>query len=309
MTMLIGILLLALCGTAIAAAASGYAQPRTRALARVREIEAYGFDGDATAAGRAQVEPRTSLFVLIGARVGKLLDRGWIHHYERWMRSRLISAAIYDFAARTVVGLQFVAAAVVGILVALTAPGSSLAMNVLLTVSAAAIFWSAPLVYVHGRAARRLDLIERQVPDLIDMLVVILEAGLGFGASMEVSSTRMRAPIGDEVRLTMQEQSMGLGMPEALTNTLARVDTPNMSAFVRSVVQGNALGISMGLVMRNLAVDMRVRRRQQAEERAHKAPVKMLFPLIFLMFPALGVVILGPAMFEITEKLGGTVGG
>ena len=98
---------------------------------------------------------------------------------------------------------------------------------------------------------------------------------------------------------------MGLGMPEALMNTLARVDTPNMSAFVRSVVQGNALGVSMGVVMRNLAVDMRVRRRQQAEERAHKAPVKMLFPLIFLMFPALGVVILGPAMFEITEKLGG----
>ena len=158
---------------------------------------------------------------------------------------------------------------------------------------------------MHGRAARRLDEIERQVPDLIDMLVVTLEAGLGFGASMDVSSTRMRAPIGDEIRLTMQEQSMGLGMPEALTNTLARVDTPNMSAFVRSVVQGNALGISMGVVMRNLAADMRVRRRQQAEERAHKAPVKMLFPLIFLMFPALGVVILGPAMFEITEQLGG----
>jgi tight adherence protein C len=124
---------------------------------------------------------------------------------------------------------------------------------------------------------------------------------------MATASTRMRAPLGDEIRLTMQEQSMGLGMPEALTNTLARVDTPNMSAFVRSVVQGNALGVSMGVVMRNLAADMRVRRRQQAEERAHKAPVKMLFPLIFLMFPALGVVILGPAMFEITEKLGGTV--
>ena len=139
------------------------------------------------------------------------------------------------------------------------------------------------------------------------MLVVTLEAGLGFGASMEVSSTRMRAPIGDEVRLTMQEQSMGLSMSDALVNTLARVDTPNMSAFVRSVVQGNALGVSMGVVMRNLAADMRVRRRQQAEERAHKAPVKMLFPLIFLMFPALGVVILGPAVFEITETLGGTV--
>jgi tight adherence protein C len=305
MTMLIGVLLLALCGTAIAAAAWGYAQPRTRALARVREIEAYGFEADPIVGGGVRSEPRTSLFLRISSQVGKVLDRGWIHRYEGWMRSRLIAAGLYNLAARTVVGLQFVIGGVVGLLIAVSAPASGLVANVLLTIAASAIFWAAPLVYVHGRAARRLDMIERQVPDLIDMLVVTLEAGLAFGASMDVASTRMRAPIGDEIRLTMQEQSMGLGMPEALSNTLARVETPNMSAFVRSVVQGTALGVSMGIVMRNLAVDMRVRRRQQAEERAHKAPVKMLFPLIFLMFPALGVVILGPAMFEISEKLGG----
>jgi tight adherence protein C len=305
MTTLIGLVLLALCGTAIAAAAWGYAQPRTRALARVREIGAYGFQGEATASARARRERRGSPFLAIGARVGKLLDYGWIHQYEGWMRARLIAAGKYDIAARTVVGLQFVAGGTFGLLFAFAAPGPNFAANVMLTASAAAVVWLAPLVYVHGRAARRLDMIERQVPDLIDMLVVTLEAGLGFGASMNVASTRLRAPVGDEIRLTMQEQSMGLGMSEALTNMLARVETHNMSAFVRSVVQGNALGVSMGIVMRNLAVDMRVRRRQQAEERAHKAPVKMLFPLIFLMFPALGVVILGPAIFEITETLGG----
>jgi tight adherence protein C len=307
MTLLIGVMLLMLCGIAVAAVAWGYAQPRTRALARVRDIEAYGFGGEETRSERSRPQQRTSLFLTIGARVGTLLDHGPIHRYEGWMRARLVSAAMYDVTAGTVVGLQFLAALVVGLIFAFTAPGPNLAANVMLTIAAAGIFWAAPLVYVHGRASRRLDSIERQVPDLIDMLVVTLEAGLGFGASMATASTRMRAPLGDEIRLTMQEQSMGLGMPEALTNTLARVDTPNMSAFVRSVVQGNALGVSMGVVMRNLAADMRVRRRQQAEERAHKAPVKMLFPLIFLMFPALGVVILGPAMFEITEKLGGTV--
>jgi tight adherence protein C len=305
MTTLIGILLLTLCGTAIAAAAWGYAHPRTQAMARVREIEAYGFEGDASARARAGRESRSSLFLLIGARVGKVLDHGWLQRYEGWMRSRLIAAGKYDVAARTIVGLQFAGGAVVGLLVAAAGPGTSLPMNVMLTVAAAGIFWAAPLVYVYGQASRRLDRIERQVPDLIDMLVVTLEAGLGFGASMDVSSSRMRAPIGDEIRLTMQEQSMGLTMPEALINTLGRVETQNMSAFVRSVVQGNALGVSMGVVMRNLAADMRVRRRQQAEERAHKAPVKMLFPLIFFMFPALLVVILGPAMFEITEQLGG----
>jgi tight adherence protein C len=306
MTMLIGTVLLVLCGTAVAALAWGFAQPRTRALARVREIEAYGFQAEG-ADRPITPERRKSPFLSLGARVGTVLDHGWLHQYEGHLRSKMIAAAIYDIAARTVVGLQFLAAAVVGLLFAVAAPAPGFASNVLLTLAAAAIFWAVPYVYVHGRASRRLDKVERQVPDLIDMLVVTLEAGLAFGASMNVASTRMRAPIGDEIRLTMQEQSMGLAMSDALINTLARVDTPNMSAFVRSVVQGNALGVSMGLVMRNLAADMRVRRRQQAEERAHKAPVKMLFPLIFLMFPALLVVILGPAMFEIFEQLGGRI--
>jgi tight adherence protein C len=304
MTAIIGILALGLCGTAIAAVLWGYAQPRTRALARVREIEAYGFGAEPG----ARPERRSSVLLGIGARVGGLLDRGAIHRYERWMRGRLIAAAMYDVAARTLVGLQFVAGTAFGVLFIVAAPGPNLGANLLLAAAAAVIVWLTPLVYVHGRASRRLDKIELQVPDLIDMLVVTLEAGLAFGASLETASTRMRAPIGDEIRLTMQEHSMGLAMPDALTNMLARVETPNVSAFVRSVVQGNALGVSMGLVMRNLAADMRVRRRQQAEERAHKAPVKMLFPLIFFMFPALGIVILGPAMFEITEKLGGVTG-
>jgi tight adherence protein C len=304
MTMLIGILALGLCGTAIAAVVWGYAQPRTRALARVREIEAYGFGAEPG----ARAERRASVLLGIGTRVGGLVDRGPIQRYERWIRGRLIAAAMYDVAARTLVGLQFVAGTVFGVLFLFAAPGPNLVANLLLAAATAVIVWLTPLVYVHGRAARRLDKIELQVPDLIDMLVVTLEAGMAFGASLENASTRMRAPIGDEIRLTMQEHSMGLAMPDALTNMLARVETPNMSAFVRSVVQGNALGVSMGIVMRNLAADMRVRRRQQAEERAHKAPVKMLFPLIFFMFPALGVVILGPAMFEITEKLGGVTG-
>jgi tight adherence protein C len=303
MTTLIGILGLVLCGAAVAALAWGFAHPRTRALARMRNIEAYGFEPEAASAALGS-EPRHSPFLALGARIGGMLDHGFLQDYENWVRRRLIAAAMYDVAARTVVGLQFLTATVVGLLFAVTTPASGVFGNIFLTLAAAGIFWAAPAVYVHGRAARRLDQIERQVPDLIDMLVVTLEAGLAFGASLATASTRMQAPIGDEIKLTMQEQNMGLSTSEALTNTLARADTPNMSAFVRSVVQGTALGVSMGVVMRNLAADMRVRRRQQAEERAHKAPVKMLFPLIFLMFPALGVVILGPAMFEITEKLG-----
>jgi tight adherence protein C len=111
--------------------------------------------------------------------------------------------------------------------------------------------------------------------------------------------------VGDELRLTLQEQRMGLAMNEALRNMLARAETPAMRSFVRSIVQGETLGVSIGEIMRNLANEMRKRRRAAAEERAQKAPIKILFPLIFLIFPAMFVILLGPAVFQFIEAFGG----
>jgi tight adherence protein C len=97
---------------------------------------------------------------------------------------------------------------------------------------------------------------------------------------------------------------MGLTVVEALKNVLNRVETPSVRSFVRSIVQGEQLGISIGQVLRNLAEEMRKRRKAAAEERAQKAPIKMLFPLIFLIFPAMFVILLGPAVFAFLEALG-----
>ena len=98
---------------------------------------------------------------------------------------------------------------------------------------------------------------------------------------------------------------MGLMTSEALSNMLTRCQTPLMRSFVRSVLQGETLGVSIGKIMRNLATDMRKRRRAAAEERAQKAPIKILFPLIFLIFPAIFVVLLGPAVHAFTTSFGG----
>jgi tight adherence protein C len=96
---------------------------------------------------------------------------------------------------------------------------------------------------------------------------------------------------------------MGLATSEALRNLLARCETPGIMAFVRSMLQGEQLGVSVGQIMRDLAREMRVRRRQKAEERAQKAPIKILFPLVFLIFPAMFVVVLYPAMKSILDTL------
>ena len=96
---------------------------------------------------------------------------------------------------------------------------------------------------------------------------------------------------------------MGLSSTEGLKNVLERVETPSMRTFVRAMIQGEQLGISVGQILRSIAVEMRSRRKASAEERAQKAPVKMLFPLIFLIFPAMFVVILGPALFAFFDAI------
>lgn len=300
---LLAIIGLALIGLAASAAAWGLVLPYARSTARLQQISAYGFAQPGV--GLAARERHPSVLVSAANRLGDALSHGHLKRYEDWLRRRLVAAAVYNVSARAVMGAQFLAAAVFTVLILLVGVGGSLSRTVPFALFAGVSAWLLPAAAVNSRARRRLDDIDRQTPDLIDMLVVTLEGGLGFGASLDAASTRMPAPIGDEIRLTMQEHRMGLTIAESLAHFLSRVDTPNTQSFVRSVTQGETLGVSMGTIMRNLAEEMRVRRRQAAEERAQKAPVKMLFPLIFLMFPALGVVILGPALFEITDTLGG----
>src|SRR5437879_3664936 len=155
------------------------------------------------------------------------------------------------------------------------------------------------------RAQRRLDRVDRDLPELIDLLTATIEAGLGFAGSLQLVADRFHGPLGQELRLTLHEQSMGLSTEQALENLLERCETPSVRAFARAVSQGESLGVSIGTMMRNLATETRKRRRQTATEKVQKAPVKMLFPLVFFIFPALFIVLLYPALSRVVEQLGG----
>jgi tight adherence protein C len=161
------------------------------------------------------------------------------------------------------------------------------------------------VIYLRRRARVRLEDIDSQMPELIDLLVTTVEAGVGFSGSFQMASERFRGALGDELRLTLAEQGMGLSTEAALGNMLERADTPAMRSFVRTVLQGETLGVSIGKIMRDLAEEMRKRRRQKAEERAQKAPTKLLFPLVFLILPAIFVVLLGPAVIQFVRSLSG----
>jgi tight adherence protein C len=160
-----------------------------------------------------------------------------------------------------------------------------------------------PVYYLSKKVRLRQMALDRELPELIDLLVVTIEAGVGFAGAMRIAADRMRGPLGEELRLTLQEQNMGLTTSEALRNLGERCPTDGIRIFVRSIAQGESLGVSMGQIMRNVALEMRKRRRALAEERAQKAPVKMLFPLIFLIFPAMFVVLLLPALIAFYRAL------
>jgi tight adherence protein C len=219
------------------------------------------------------------------------------------LRQDLLRAGMHQMTPYKLLGYQAFSALIVPLLVIWLggAAGYGVPVIVLGALVGVTAGWVLPHMLVRRRGRLRLREIDDQLPDLIDLLVVTVEAGLSFAASLRLAADRVHGPLGQELALTRQEQSLGLATNEALENLLTRVDTPALRTFVRSVLQGETLGVSIGQILRNIASDMRKRRRANAEERAHKAPVKMLFPLILFIFPSMFVVILVPAVFSFLD--------
>jgi len=295
---------LALGGAAVALGLRAVAMPRIAAAARIAEMQAYGFTGESLPA----IAPRERRLIESAATVvGRLTSRVSSRFKETEIRNKLMAAGLYTTAPMTFLGYRVLGTglAFTTMLWLVSSGNTSGLKAIIFLIMAAAAGWVLPMATVKRRADRRMEQVETDLPELIDLLVVTVEAGLALNRSLQVASERFHGPLRDELRLTLQEQRMGLSTNVALTNMLDRCETPSMRSFVRSIIQGETLGVSMGVIMRNLAAETRKRRRQHAEERAHKAPVKMLFPLILLMFPSMFIVLLYPAVTKFSQAFGG----
>jgi tight adherence protein C len=269
-----------------------------------RRIREYGFG--TSAQRREAIEARPTPKALVGSiaeTVGRLLAERSRSIRISALRQDLLRAGLHQVTPYKLLGYQGFSALILPALVIWlgSASGYGIPLLVLATLVALAAGWVLPHAIVRRRGRLRLVEIDDALPDLIDLLVVTVEAGLSFAASLRLAAERVKGALGQELRLTLQEQNLGLATNEALENLLTRVDTPSLRSFVRSVLQGETLGVSIGVILRNIAGDMRKRRRANAEERAHKAPVKMLFPLILFIFPSMFVVILVPAVFSFLD--------
>lgn len=304
MTLLL-IIGLVLTGTAVALLARAIALPRIRSAERIQRIASYGApEAEEVAYGEEGLSGR---FDRIAERVGGALIPSLGGDDPEEVRTLLVSAGMYGISPGRFLGYRVFGAAGAGIAWLWLAPlsGVSAALFFIVLPLMVGIGWMLPPVMVRTRADRRLAAIDYELPELIDSLVVTVEAGMGFTGALGLASREIGGPLGEELSLTIREQTMGLSTEAALTNMLKRADTPGMHSFVRSVLQGETLGVSIGEIMRALGTEMRGRRRSAAEERAHKAPVYMLFPLVFFIFPAVFIVLLFPAVYNFSHSFGG----
>jgi len=223
---------------------------------------------------------------------------------EERLRRYLLAAGLYNVSPRRFAGYQTLAALGGGViwLLFIFVAGPTPALTFVSAILAILGGWSAPMLILKRRGQARARRIDYEMPELIDMLVTTIEAGLGFAASLQMASRRFHeSALGEELRLTLREQSMGLSLRDALDNMVERQNTAAVRSFVRSIVQGEQMGVSVGQTLRNLSSEMRTRHRQQIEEQAHKAPVKLVFPLVLFIFPSLLVVMLGPVALKLNE--------
>jgi len=199
------------------------------------------------------------------------------------------------------IGLRVLSGFGLGGVVFLLAQAASLGVGegLLFGVLVGTLGFMLPVMWLGSRISQRKSAILRSLPDVLDLLTISVEAGLGFDAAMAKVTEKWDNPLTHEFARALAEIRVGRLRREALRDMAERADVPELKSFVAAVIQADQLGASIGRILHVQAAQMRMKRRQRAEELAQKAPIKMLLPLVFLIMPALFIVLLGPAVISV----------
>lgn len=213
---------------------------------------------------------------------------------EAWDVNRIIGTKVLGLGALGAMGFLF-----------LLGRDSELSRLLLGTAAFAATGYSIPNILLKNAGDKREELMRNALPDAIDLLTISVEAGLGFDAAVSRVAKNTDGPLAQEFARLLQEMQLGLGRSEAMRAMGDRTTLSDLRSFCLAMVQADSLGIPIARVLRIQAKEMRVKRRQRAEEKAQKVPVKILFPLIFFILPCLFIVIIGPVALQMGDLFGG----
>jgi len=167
----------------------------------------------------------------------------------------------------------------------------------------AVLGYTAPEFWLGGRVKKRQKAILLMIPDALDLLTISVRAGLGFDAALGKVVEKLKGPLSDEFRRALAEVRVGKARRDALRDIVPRTEVVPLTNFIGAIIQAEQLGVSISKVLQVQSEQLRIERRQRAEEQAAKAPIKMLFPLVGCIFPSLFIVILGPAIILIVINL------
>jgi len=216
--------------------------------------------------------------------------------------------------ASTFLASRFVVAGIFGgflTLIFVISPRSwSLGTTILVVLLFTVLGFAFPQLWLQSKINSRQKEIRKAMPDALDLLTICVEAGLGFDAAMAKVSEKWENQLSVGFARAIREVQLGKTRKEALRVMSDRMGIPEMTSFVAAVIQSESLGVSMAKVLRIQSDQMRMKRRQYAEEEAHKAPIKMLLPMALLIFPSIMIILMVPAVFQIMGVFGGgTIGG
>jgi tight adherence protein C len=223
---------------------------------------------------------------------------------ERLDRSLQLAGLLPAWTVQRVLRVKLVAP-----LVALAAGGLFIVagpapLRVLLTVVVAGFAYLVPDVIVASRARERQDRIQHELPDALDQVTIAIEAGLGLETAIARTGQYGSGPLAEELTRTIQDMKVGFSRKEAWLALSARTDVADLRRFARAIMQADQYGVSIAHVVRTQAKELRGKRRQRAEEKAMRVPVKILFPLMFSILPVLFIVVLGPGVLNLLAVLG-----
>lgn len=231
----------------------------------------------------------------LARRVRKLTPGGWVKSLER----RATLAGVPDHRKDRYVAAKLLAVATGAVSVPMVMGAADPSKAALMAAAATTIAFLAPDGILETRAKKRQEQIQNDLPDTLDQIMISVEAGLGFEAALGRAAKSGVGPLSEEILRTLHEMQMGVPRRAALHNMANRSSVPDLRNFVFAVVQSEQHGLPIAETLRIQAAELRDKRRQRAEERAVKIPVKITFPLVLCVFPALFIVLLGPAALKV----------